>query len=127
VVLEANGLSYTEYQRVSVITGLPTVLGWYTHEQLWKSSPDSSNDLVTSQLNDRANDIEAIYTSQDESLVKELIGKYNISYIYVGLLEEQKYEGVNHDLIKSLGEIVFENPVSDEFQYKTYIVKVKSQ
>lgn len=122
VVLEANGNSYTEYQRVSVITGLPTVLGWYTHERLWKSGPDRTDDIVTKELNARAEDIELIYTSNDESLVKELINKYNISYIYVGALEEKKYEWVNHELIKNLGELVFENPNEDE--YKTYIVKV---
>jgi len=124
VVLEANGYSYTDYQRVSVITGLPTVFGWYTHEQLWKSSPDRTNDFVVEQLNSRAADIETIYTSQDERLVKELIQKYNISYIYVGPLEEEKYRYINHDLIKSMGDIVFENPDSYEYNYKTYIVKI---
>jgi len=124
VVLEANGYSYTEYQRVSVITGLPTVFGWYTHEQLWKSNPDRSNDEVVSQLNGRADDVEAIYTSEDENYVRELIRKYNISYIYVGPLEERKYGRVNHELIRSLGEVVFENPDFAEYNYKTYIVKI---
>ena len=124
VVLESNGYSYTDYQRVSVITGLPTVFGWYTHEQLWRSGPDTTDNIVTSQLNDRATDVETIYTSMDVNLVLGLIDKYEISYIYVGPLEEEKYEGVNHDLIRSLGEIVFENPDSDEYSYKTYIVKV---
>ena len=31
VVLEANGDSYSEYERVSAMTGLPTVMGWYVH------------------------------------------------------------------------------------------------
>ena len=29
VVLEANGDSYSGYERVSAATGLPTILGWY--------------------------------------------------------------------------------------------------
>lgn len=124
VVLEANGNSYTEYQRVSVITGLPTVLGWYTHEQLWKSNPDISYDIVLSQLDSRAEDIKLIYTSDDEDLVRALISKYNISYIYVGSLEEEKYGYINHDLIRSMGEVVFENPYTGEYDYITYIVKV---
>lgn len=124
VVLEANGYSYTDYQRVSVITGLPTVFGWYTHEQLWKSSPDTTDNTVTSELNRRASDIETIYTSSDIDLVSDLIDMYEISYIYVGPLEEEKYENLNHELLKSLGEVVFENPDSDEGAYKTYIVKV---
>lgn len=127
VVLEANGLSYTEYQRVSVLTGLPTVLGWYTHEQLWKSQPGLSDKMVTSRLNERAGDIETIYTSDDVKVVRELINKYGISYIYVGQLEENKYGRINHELIKSLGEVVFENPDTDEYLYKTYIVRIDGQ
>lgn len=124
VVLEANGDSYSDYQRVSVITGLPTVLGWFTHEQLWKSNPNRTDDMVVSQLNSRADDIKTIYTSGDENTVKELINKYNVSYIYVGPLEEKKYGWVNHELIRNLGEVVFENPDSGEYDYKTYIVKI---
>ena len=61
VVLEANGDSYTEYERVSAMTGLPTVLGWYVHEWLWR------NDVA--DLNTKSGDIELIYTSQDLSLI----------------------------------------------------------
>jgi uncharacterized membrane protein len=61
----------------------------------------------------------------DINLVLELIDKYKISYIYVGPLEEEKYEGVNHELIRSLGQVVFENYDKDEYTYNTYIVKVK--
>ena len=65
VVLEANGDSYTGYERVSATTGLPTVLGWYVHEWLWRNNvPD---------LNEKSADIQTIYTSTDEEKVKELI------------------------------------------------------
>lgn len=124
VVLEANGFSYTDYQRVSVITGLPTVLGWYTHEQLWKSQPSKTGDVVVSMINQRSQDIETIYTSEDEDLVREIIDEYDVSYIYVGSLEEEKYQYVNHDLLRNLGDVVFENPDTDDFAYKTYIIKI---
>ncbi len=114
VVLEANGDSYTDYQRVSVITGLPTLLGWRTHEWLWKGSPEP--------LDARAADIETIYSSAERDEVLSLIQEYDISYIYVGKLEQEKYETVNHELIKSLGTIVYESPKKEE--YETYIVKV---
>lgn len=116
VVLEANGDSYTAYQRVSVITGLPTVLGWHTHEWLWKGDP--------SILDVRAEDIKEIYTSSDEKTVRALIDKYQIEYIYVGNLEQEKYETVNHELIKRLGKTVFRSPANDEKDYETYIVKI---
>lgn len=123
VVLESNGLSYSDHQRVSVITGLPTVLGWYTHEQLWKSGTMTDNN-VSEELNKRAEDVEAIYTSEDIDLVRTLVDKYDIVYIYVGLLEEEKYGWINHELIRGLGEVVFENPDMDNYNYNTYIVKL---
>jgi len=116
VVLEANGDSYSDYQRVSVITGLPTVLGWHTHEWLWKGDP--------SILDVRAEDIKQIYTSSDEKTVRALIEKYQIEYIYVGKLEQEKYETVNHEMIKRLGKTVFRSPMNDEKDYETYIVKI---
>lgn len=116
VVLEANGDSYTDYQRVSVITGLPTLLGWRTHEWLWKGDPEL--------LDARAADIETIYTSTEEDMVRSLIQEYNIAYIYVGKLEKEKYGTVNHELLKSLGTVVYESP--NKVDYETYIVKVGS-
>lgn len=123
IVLEANGDSYTEYQRVSVITGLPTVLGWYTHERLWKSGPGITDSMVTEILDERAEDILQIYTSEEEDLVRNLIQEYDISYIYVGWLELKKYGTVNHDLLKSLGGVVYEDQPSGG-KVGTYIVKI---
>jgi uncharacterized membrane protein len=116
VILEANGDSYTDYQRVSVITGLPTLLGWHSHEWLWKGD--------TSLLDARAADIETIYTSFDEEVVRSLIDKYEISYLYVGKLEQEKYDAVNHDLLKKLGTVVFSSPATQDKPYETYIVRV---
>ena len=124
VMLEANGDSYTIYERISVITGLPTVLGWYTHERLWKSEPDVTDEMVTAILDERAADIEIIYTSDEEAAVRSLLQKYDISYIYVGGPEEKKYGSVNHELIRRLGTVVYEAPDLD-MRYETYIVKVK--
>lgn len=113
VVLEANGDSYTQYERVSAMTGLPTVLGWYVHEWLWR------NDVA--DLNTKSGDIELIYTSKDEKQVKDLLEKYNISYIFTGACEREKYgENLNNDLLTGLGETVFRDLNSG-----TYIIKIK--
>ena len=112
VVLEANGDSYSGYERVSAMTGLPTVLGWYVHEWLWRDD--------TADLNEKSADIESIYTSLDEEYVKELLEEYDVSYIFVGSKEREKYgETLNEDVLKSLGEVVFQDEV-----YSTYILKV---
>ena len=112
VVLEANGDSYSGYERVSAMTGLPTVLGWYVHEWLWRDD--------TADLNEKSADIESIYTSLDAEYVKELLEEYDVSYIFVGSKEREKYgEALNEDVLKSLGEVVFQDEV-----YSTYILKV---
>ena len=117
VVLEAPGDSYTDYQRVSVMTGLPTVLGWHTHEWLWKGD--------SSLLDVRSKDIETIYTSEEAAEVRQLLDLYHITYIYVGKLEQDKYTSVNNILLKSLGDVVFLSPVDSSKDYETYIVKVR--
>ena len=44
VVLEASGDSYKDYDnRVSAMTGLSTVLGWYVHEWLWRNNLEEEN------------------------------------------------------------------------------------
>ena len=113
VVLEANGDSYSNYERVSAMTGLPTVMGWYVHEWLWR------NDVA--DLNEKSAEIESIYTSTDTQRVQELIKKYDISYIFVGSCEREKYgENLNNAGLESLGEIVYQDP-----NYETYIVKIE--
>ena len=72
----------------------------------------------------RAKDIETIYTSFDEEEVLALIDKYHISYIYVGKLEQEKYEMINHELLRRLGNMVFSSPATQDKSYETYIVKV---
>jgi hypothetical protein len=112
VVLEANGDSYTDFERVSAMTGLPTVLGWYVHEWLWRNDTDD--------LNRKSADVETIYTSQDTAAVERLLADYDVSYIFVGAREQEKYgESLNNDLLRSLGEVVYEDEV-----YDTYIVEV---
>ena len=113
VVLEANGDSYSNYERVSAMTGLPTVMGWYVHEWLWR------NDVA--DLNEKSAEIESIYTSTDTQRVQELIKKYDISYIFVGSCESEKYgANLNNAGLESLGEIVYQDP-----NYETYIVKIE--
>ena len=113
VVLEANGDSYSEYERVSAMTGLPTVMGWYVHEWLWR------NDVA--DLNEKSGEIETIYTSTDDAEVRKLIEKYDISYIFAGSCEREKYgENLNNDELKSLGEVVYQDQDSE-----TYIVKIE--
>ena len=111
VVLEANGDSYTGYERVSAMTGLPTILGWKVHEWLWRNDVED--------LNKKSQEIETIYTSENEEEVRALLEKYDVSYIFLGSMEREKYgEELNTTLLKSLGEVVFQDEA-----YQTCIIK----
>ena len=113
VVLEANGDSYTGYGRVSATTGLPTILGWYVHEWLWR------NDIA--DLNQKAADIETIYTSEDREQIQELLEQYQVSYIFIGSTEREKYrENLKTEVLKSLGTVVFQDET-----YDTCIIKIE--
>lgn len=98
VILEAQGDSYTDFARISANTGLPTVLGWTVHEWLWRGTYD-----VPSA---RFSDIQNLYESPNENLTKEIIKKYNISYIYIGDMEKEKYR-ISEDKFSKLGFLIY--------------------
>jgi len=79
VVAEAIGGSYSGYGRVSVYTGLPTVLGWPFHEYQWRGT--------FSIQGAREADIKTLYASNDWQTAKDILDRYDIRYVYVGDLE----------------------------------------
>ena len=99
VVLEADGDSYTNTCRVSVLTGFPTVLGWHTHEWLWHNSH--------SYMEQRRIDVQDIYTSEDAYQVRQLLNKYKVDYIFIGTCEYMKYEVVQNGILESMGQVVY--------------------
>ncbi|MBN1263296.1 MAG: hypothetical protein JW991_02975 [Candidatus Pacebacteria bacterium] len=99
IIVEAVGDSYTDYARVSANTGLPTILGWRVHEWLWRGTYD-----ISSQ---RDQEVIKIYTSPDRQEVKDLLGKYQVKYVFVGTLEKQAYPQLDEANLASLGKIVF--------------------
>lgn len=100
VILEAQGDSYTDYERVSANTGLPTVLGWTVHEWLWRG--DYSIPAP------RINEVAQMYESEDLGLTRKLLTKYDVKYVFIGTLERQKYPKLNSQKFESLGKKVFQ-------------------
>ena len=99
VVLEAVGDSYTMYNRVSSVTGLPTVEGWIVHEWLWRGGYDEPAA--------RQADVQLIYEGEDEGVAEYLLKKYQVDYVFVGSLEEEKYPGLTRERFERLGEKYF--------------------
>lgn len=91
-ILEAQGPSYQQYGRISMHTGLPTVLGWEHHVfQRGASRVD---------IGKRKQDIRTIYTTSSDQRLRELIDAYNIAYIVAGSLEKKTY-GLEYDQLFS--------------------------
>ena len=86
VILEANTPIYRWGNRISVYTGLPTVLGWDWHEIAHRQY------MTPDQIQIRANHIREIYTSYNFETTKNFLMLYNVSYIYLGELEKAYYD-----------------------------------
>ncbi len=84
VVLEAQIPEYRWGSRVSIYTGLPTVLGWTWHErqQRWG---------YQGMIDERLRDIKTMFDSTDTAQVSRLLQKYHVRLIYVGDLERAYY------------------------------------
>lgn len=108
VALEAQGDSYTDYERISANTGLPTVLGWTVHEWLWRGTYD----IPASRIND----VKMLYESSDLEITKKIIKQYNISLVIVGNLEYQKYPNLDENKFLHLGKVVFKNNSTKIYQ-----------
>ena len=120
VILEGNSGLYTWGSRVSVYTGLPTVIGWDWHQQQqrWED-----RDHVSA----RRADVQALYSTLDIQHARGLLEKYNVRYIYVGQLERLYYpqSGLDKfDLMARDGllEPVYSNPSSPNPEVKIYRV-----
>jgi len=118
VILEAYGDSYTDNNIVSAYTGMSTVIGWQTHEWLWRfhGIVDPATDMFVSDpdydvwelyLTPRYNDVDIVYLSDDPEAIRSIIKKYNIEYIVLGNLEYGKYDYDNTYTLMEIGDIVF--------------------
>jgi len=80
---EAPGDSYTYYGRVSSFTGIPAILGWGSHEYVWRGNADG-------WYGERVNDLSSIY--EDPEACLQLLDKYGCTHLYVGDPEREKYD-----------------------------------
>jgi YYY domain-containing protein len=83
VMLEAHGDSYGEYARVSMNTGLPTVLGWEYH--LFQQAHSIA------EIHERRDDVRLLYSTTDAATGEALMRKYHVDLVFVGPLERRTY------------------------------------
>jgi DNA-binding beta-propeller fold protein YncE len=104
VILEAQGDPYQDFSRISMNTGLPTVLGWEHHVKQ-RGNPEA-------EVIERREAIRRIYSATDAAPVERLLRRYHVGYVYVGWLERKTYppEGLRKfDIAKDLFELAYEN------------------
>lgn len=84
VIAEAQTPLYRWGGRVSVHTGLPSILGWDWHQsqQRWDYRPF---------IEQRKRDVNQLYTSPDPGAAQAVLGRYGVRYLYVGPLERLYY------------------------------------
>ncbi len=124
-VIEAQLSEYRWGSRISIYTGLPTILGWNFHQRQQRNI-----NLLNNMVWNRANNVEAFYTTTDIQAAWDLIRFYKAEYVVVATLERIQYRDFRTDADgtfhqhQSLGiakfdemvqmgllEVVYENPV----------------
>jgi DNA-binding beta-propeller fold protein YncE len=83
VIVEAQGPPYQAFSRVSMNTGLPTLVGWEYH--LFQQGRSRQ------ELAARAGNVREIYESADLARAEELLRGYRVDLLFVGPLERDTY------------------------------------
>jgi len=87
VILE--GLGAREYlwgNRISIYTGLPTVVGWRWHQVQQRMAANPG------QVEQRHLDVNECYGTMDPDRAWQIIQKYGVRYIYIGPYERLYYD-----------------------------------
>ena len=92
VVAEAPGCSYGEWyglphDRVSTFAGVSTPLGWGGHEQQWRGGAPE----LLAELEPRRQDVNLLFSTTDPAVARQLLDRYGIDYVYVGVYERNGY------------------------------------
>lgn len=95
VIAEAVGNDYTGAARMSAASGVPTVLGWKGHEDQWRGGNCTA-------CAGRFEDVNTLYQTSDSGQMADIAKKYKITFVIVGDLERQQYNGPGLEKFTSL-------------------------
>lgn len=111
VLLEAPGRAYSGDSRMSTWTGIPSVIGWTQHEDLWRESDP--------RVAARAADIDTAYRTDDAALRRAVLDRYSVTYIVAGDSERERYgPEIEQRLGRDLG-MAFANGGTTIFQVRS--------
>jgi uncharacterized membrane protein len=95
--LEANTVEYRWGSRVSIYTGLPSVIGWNWHQRQQRS-------LQSLEVSARVTDVATLYGTLDAGVAMQLLDDYDVEYIIVGDLERAYFEPSGLDKFAQMAE-----------------------
>jgi uncharacterized membrane protein len=104
IVLEGTKGAYWvegRSSRISMITGIPTVMGWVNHQAQWRGEDFSAVAM-------READIQTIYTTRDWTTTKDLLDYYGVTHVVVSPLEREWYGGLQQNKFDENMQRVFD-------------------
>ncbi len=87
VILEGTRGAYWvegRSSRISMATGLQTIMGWANHEAQWRGP-------YYSEVSGRLDDIRLVYQSRSWEETHDILAKYDVDYVVVSPLEQSWY------------------------------------
>jgi len=97
-VLEGRSPVYRWGSRISIYTGLPTVLGWDVHQGQQRAG-------YAGMIQERINDVERAYASSSPPESLAILRKYQVRYVVVGGLERAYYPAAGLDKLGTMAEL----------------------
>lgn len=86
-IVETAGDSYQrEANRISVLTGRKTLLGWKGHESQWRGRASYSR-----QSQGREQALRKIYAPENADALRETLALWGVDYVYIGPNERRAY------------------------------------
>ncbi|MBI4297091.1 MAG: glycosyltransferase family 39 protein [Chloroflexi bacterium] len=120
MIAEGVTPDYSWGSRISVYTGLPTIVGWGWHQEQQRWG-------YQEQVKVRQQDVRALFADPSPKEALALLRKYNVSYIYVGTLERLYYPGDGLAKFEAMAgeqlEMVYPNSQESNPEVKIYKVK----
>ena len=107
IIMEGNTPLYRWGSRISIYTGLPTVLGWDWHQTQQRGRFDHL-------VQERLGDVNTFYSTPDPAVAEAILQKYGVSYVIVGQVERLYYPAEGIAKFESMAgralEPVYSNP-----------------
>jgi len=106
VVLEGRSPVYRWGSRISIYTGLPTVLGWDVHQGQQRAG-------YSGMIQERIMDVERAYGSVNPAETIGILRKYQVRYVVLGGLERAYYPAIGLAKFRTLPELRLVYDVDD--------------